>query len=72
MGIESIGWIATLLVIIAMSQSNISRLRQINILACSLFVIYGTLKSAPPVIVLNVIVIAIQAYQEWKFKRRSK
>jgi hypothetical protein len=70
--IEIIGWIATALVVIAMSQTDISRLRLINIVACTLFVIYGTLKGAPPVIVLNVIVVAIQVRQELKARRSSK
>jgi len=69
---DLIGWTATLLVVIAMSQSSISKLRLVNIAACSLFVIYGTLKGAAPVIVLNVIVIAIQVRQELKARRSSK
>jgi hypothetical protein len=69
---DIIGWTATLLVIVAMSQSQITRLRRINIAACSLFVIYGVSKEALPVIVLNLLVIAIQTRQEWKSRKRAQ
>jgi len=53
-------------VIISMLQKNVEKLRIINTISCIMFVIYGFLIGAYPVIVLNSIVILINLYKLFK------
>ena len=60
--IEIYGYISMVVVIISMLQKNVEKLRIINTISCIMFVIYGFLIGAYPVIVLNSIVILINLY----------
>ena len=65
-GIEIWGYISMVVVIISMLQKNVEKLRIINTISCIMFVIYGFLIGAYPVIVLNSIVILINLYKLFK------
>ena len=64
--IEIYGYISMVVVIISMLQKNVEKLRIINTISCIMFVIYGFLIGAYPVIVLNSIVILINLYKLFK------
>ncbi len=61
--VEIYGYISMIIVIISMLQKNIKRLRILNTISCIMFVIYGFLIGAYPVILLNSIVIGINLFR---------
>jgi uncharacterized protein with PQ loop repeat len=60
MFIESVGYLASLIVLLSFLTSSVIRLRVINFTGCVLFVIYGILISAYPIAIINSIIAAIQ------------
>ena len=65
-GIEIWGYISMIVVIISMLQKNVEKLRIINTISCAMFVVYGVLIGAYPVILLNSIIIVINLYKLFK------
>lgn len=65
-GVEIYGYISMLVVIISMLQKNVEKLRIINTISCIMFVIYGFLIGAYPVILLNSIITVINLYKLFK------
>lgn len=61
-GIEIFGYISMLVVLISMTMKNIKNLRILNSIACAMFVIYGIVLSAYPIVLMNILVIAINLY----------
>ena len=61
--IDLIGYAALIFNLISMTRSNVVRLRQISALANAVYVIYGFLISAYPVIIGGTIAVALHAYQ---------
>ena len=61
--LEIYGYISMILVVISMLQKNIKWLRILNTISCMMFVVYGFLIGAYPVILLNSIVIVINLYR---------
>lgn len=57
--IDILGYVAMVVVLISMMMKNIRTLRIINTIACSMFVIYGILLGAVPIIIMNILVICI-------------
>lgn len=64
--IELIEIFATILVLISFTQSDVKRIRYINILGCILFVIYGLLIHAFSVWVLNGVCIGLHIFKLYK------
>lgn len=60
---EIIGYIASALVAISVLMTSILRLRVINLIGSSIFVIYGLLIGAFPVALVNFIIVLINIYQ---------
>jgi len=65
-GVEIYGYISMLVVIISMLQKNVEKLRIINTISCIMFVVYGFLIGAYPVILLNSIITVINLYKLFK------
>ena len=59
---ESVGYIATLVVIISFAMKGINRLRAANTVGCVLFIYYGFLISSVPVIITNLIIMGINLF----------
>jgi uncharacterized protein with PQ loop repeat len=65
-GIEYIGYLASLMVLISFTMKNIKGLRLINMTGCILFVIYGflmpTLRIGLPIIIANAAIFTVNGY----------
>ena len=70
--IEPIGLVATLLVLISLMQSNSKRLRIINAIGSAVFVVYGLLKGALSVWILNGICFFVNLYKLYKMTKEVK
>jgi hypothetical protein len=60
--IELIGYAASALIAISMMLSSILRLRLINLAGAVAFTVYGFLIHAPPVALLNGLIVVVNAY----------
>jgi hypothetical protein len=63
---EWIGWVATAIFAASYFCKEAVGLRRLQALAASLWIAYGVLIGAPPVIVANVIVAAMAIASSWK------
>ncbi len=68
--IDLIGWVATAVFAVSYFSSNPLRLRLIQAFAALLWLSYGILIKAPPVIVANLIVAALALSSSFK-KRQA-
>lgn len=66
--IEIFGYVSMLVVLISMLMNDIKKLRIVNSIACAMFVIYGIALHAYPIVIMNVLVIAINLYRLSKGK----
>ena len=57
--IEIYGYISMVVVIISMLMKDMKRLRIINTISCAMFLIYGLILSAYPIVLLNTAIIFI-------------
>lgn len=60
---EIIGLCATLFVLISFTQSDVKKIRYINMIGCILFVVYGVLIHSPSVWILNLICFILHIYK---------
>jgi len=70
--LEIIGWVATTFIISSFLINDMIRLRAVNLIGASCWLIYGLLANAPSIIFLNVVIIAIQAFKLWKLIKNKK
>lgn len=61
--LELWGYLSMIVVLISMLMTNIKKLRIINSIACSMFIVYGYFHGAYPVVLMNTIVILINLYK---------
>jgi Flp pilus assembly protein protease CpaA len=66
--IEIFGYVSMVVVLISMLMGDIKKLRIVNSIACAMFVIYGISLHAYPIVIMNVLVIAINLYRLSKGK----
>ncbi len=59
---ETVGWVASALVIVSLMQRSIFKLRLIGMGAAVSFLAYGLLISAYPLVIVNVVVLAVHLY----------
>jgi len=64
--LDWIGWGATAIFSISYFCRNATRMRLVQALAALLWIIYGILLKAPPVIFANSIVAAVATYSAWR------
>jgi Flp pilus assembly protein protease CpaA len=70
-GVEIYGYLSMLVVVASCLMKDVLKLRIGNLIGCVMFVAYGIMKDAMPVVVMNVIIIAIHGYyiaKIWKSK----
>ncbi|RDE70587.1 hypothetical protein DPV93_08655 [Haemophilus sputorum] len=70
--IELLGYIATFLVAVSFLCKSMTRLRAINALGATLFVIYSLIISAYPVALLNAFLVGVNLYQLWLLKQKGE
>lgn len=66
--IEIFGYLSMVVVLISMLMGDIKKLRIVNCIACAMFVIYGFVLGAYPIVIMNILVIAINLYKLSKGK----
>lgn len=70
-GIEIYGYISMIVVVASCLMNDVMKLRVGNLIGCAMFVLYGVLMNAMPVVIMNLIIIVIHAYhihKIWKSK----
>lgn len=70
--VEVVGHMASVMVAISLMMKNIVRLRVLNFIGCSLFVIYGLIIDASPVWTMNAFVASVNVYYLVKMFREQK
>ena len=70
--IELLGYIATFLVAVSFLCKSMARLRAINALGATLFVIYSLIITAYPVALLNAFLVCVNLYQLWLLKQKGE
>ncbi len=68
--IEWVGYLASILIVISLTMTDIMRLRIINTLGCICFVIYGLSVKAYPVALSNLAIILINFYNLYQLKKQ--
>jgi hypothetical protein len=61
--VEIFGYISMLVVIWSMTMKDMKWLRIVNSISCGMFIVYGFLMMAYPLVVMNSIVIGINVYR---------
>jgi len=69
--LDWIGWGATAIFSISYFCRDATRMRLLQALAALLWITYGILLKAPPVIFANSIVAAVATYSAWRQLRQS-
>lgn len=70
---EIIGYIASFVVLLSFLMKDILKLRIINFIGCSLFVVYGImLQYSIPIILTNSVILLIHTYYLIKMKIGKK
>ncbi len=59
---EIIGYVASCLLLLAMTMSSVIKLRIINTIGCIAYVAYGLLIAAYPVVVVNAAIACVNIY----------
>ncbi len=68
--VEWIGYAASFAVAVSLLMTNMVKLRVINSIGCVLFIIYGWMVGAYPVVISNIAIILINLYQLTKLKEK--
>ena len=61
--LELVGWIATFVVIGSFLVNDMIKLRSINLVGATLWLIYGIIASSYSIIFLNIVVMSIQIFK---------
>ena len=69
--IDLLGWVASFLILLSFLYSGI-KLRTINGVGAILWVIWGVLKGEGSVIVLNIMVVVIQAIKIYQLSKETR
>ncbi|WP_297133579.1 YgjV family protein [Terrisporobacter sp.] len=70
--IEWVGYGASILLVISLMMTDITKLRIINSIGCLMFVIYGLTVGAYPVALSNMAIILINFYNLYKLKSQNQ
>jgi|KBSSwiStaDraftv2_1062776.scaffolds.fasta_scaffold57159_4 uncharacterized protein with PQ loop repeat len=69
--LDGLGWIATAIFALSYLVKTTKSMRRVQAFAALLWVGYGVLMNARPIIVANLIVAALAMYSDWKGTRDS-
>lgn len=67
--IDVIGWTATAVFVSSYFFQRPEMLRRVQIVGASVWIVYGVMLAAPPVIAANVLVIAAAAWTVYRSRR---
>ncbi len=70
-GVETVGYLGSLLVAVSLSMQSVLRLRWINLVGAAFFSIYGGLIGAMPILLVNAYIAVMDAYYLWQIYRQS-
>lgn len=68
LGIEALGYIASIFIGMSLCMTDMKYLRWLNMTGSFLFALYGYLKPAYPVLLLNGLVTLVNIYHLWRIK----
>ncbi len=60
--VDLIGYLGSGLLLLSMMMKNIRTLRWVNILGCSVFIIYAILLNAIPILITNAAILIVNVY----------
>ena len=69
--IELLGYVATFFLATSFLFKSIIHLRVVNTIGAVLFVVYGLMKGAYPVAVLNAFLVFVNLYQLYRLKKEQ-
>lgn len=61
--LEIIGWIATFAVIGSFLINDMLKLRSVNLIGATLWLVYGIIAGSFPIMFLNIVVMCIQVFK---------
>ena len=70
--VEWIGYAASFMIATSLLLTDLKKLRVINTIGCVLFVIYGSLVGAYPVVISNIAIAFINFYHLYKLSKSNK
>lgn len=68
---ELIGYLGSILVAISLMMKSLVRLRTVNMVGAVVFIIYGLLIGAIPVVFLNTLILGVNVYNLWQMWRQK-
>lgn len=69
--IEIMGYVASIMVAISLTMKDIVKLRILNFIGCSFFVVYGVMISAMPVVATNAFIACVNVYFLFKMYQEN-
>lgn len=70
--VEIMGYIASIMVAISLTMKDIVKLRILNFVGCSFFVVYGLMIGAMPVVATNAFIACVNVYFLLKMHQEKK
>lgn len=68
--VEILGYIATAFVVCSFLLKDVIKLRIVNAIGCLVFIVYGALTGAMPVVLLNGFLVCINGYYIWQSRKQ--
>ncbi|GAA1705349.1 hypothetical protein GCM10009808_24130 [Microbacterium sediminicola] len=70
--VEILGWIGSAVIVLSLTQRNVVRLRQLNLIACIVLTVFNAMLGIPSMVALNAVLVAINGYHLWAEWRRRR
>ncbi|MBY8232563.1 YgjV family protein [Vibrio fluvialis] len=70
--VEIMGYAASIGVAISLTMKDIVKLRVLNFIGCALFVVYGLMINAWPVVATNTFIACVNVYFLFKMQQEKK
>jgi hypothetical protein len=70
--VEIVGYLASAFVLLSFVMKEMTKLRIVNIIGCSFFIIYGALIPSWPIIITNVAIVCVNVFYLSKTIKPSK
>lgn len=70
--VEIMGYAASIGVAISLTMKDIVKLRVLNFIGCALFVVYGLMINAWPVVTTNAFIACVNVYFLFKMQQEKK
>lgn len=70
--VDVVGWVATAVFVSSYFFARPDRLRAVQMVGATVWIVYGILLAAPPVIAANIMVIAAAAWTFYRSRRVLK